>query len=373
MKIGVEGRTLQGMRHGVARYLSNLLRELLAQDTANDYLVYLSEPIEPLGYSAPNLSFSELHMRPSLAWRHLRLPLAMRSDRVDLHFSPSYFLPLYKVCPAVVVVHDISFRTHPEWFSGELRFRFDSIFWREVRQAERIITVSEFSRAEIARSLDLDPEGIAVIPEAADAGFRRLDDAGVAGEVRARLGLSEDFVFTVGAVHTRRNLERLIEALGMAARERGIEPQLLIVGAPASFSPPVDLEGAIRRAGLTGPGQVQHLPFVSEEDLLALYNACGLFVYPSLYEGFGLPVLEAMACGAPVACSSVSSIPEVAGDAAALFDPEDTREMAGVIGELLTDEAARNRLREMGPRRAATFSWERAARQTLELFNQFAR
>jgi glycosyltransferase involved in cell wall biosynthesis len=367
MRIGVEGRTLQGMRHGVARYLTNLLENLAALDDVNEYVVYLSEPIEPPGYSAPRMEFRVLRMRPSLAWRHLRLPLAMRADRVDLHFSPSYFLPLLKLCPGVVVVHDISFRTHPEWFAEDPRFRFDSVFWREVRRAERIITVSEFSRSEIARTLDLDPAGITVIPLAADEAFRPLAGEAMQEEARARLGLSEGFVLTVGAVHTRRNLERLIEALGTVGRERGARTELLIVGAPAPFSPPVDIEGAARRAGLAG--RVRHLDYVSEEDLVALYNACGLFVYPSLYEGFGLPALEALACGAPVACSSTSSLPEVVGDAAVLFDPGDLGEMTRVIGELLSDEGARRRLREGGPRRAAAFSWELTAARTLELFN----
>lgn len=367
MRIGVEGRTLQGMRHGVARYLTNLLRNLAVMDDSNEYVVYLSEPIEPLGFSSPRMDFRVLRMRPSLAWRHLRLPLAMRADRVDLHFSPSYFLPLLKTCPGVVVVHDISFRTHPEWFARDLRFRFDSVFWREVRSAERVVTVSEFSRDEIARSLGLDVEDITVIPLAADEVFRPSENAAAIEGTRARLGLAEGFVFTVGAVHTRRNLERLIEALGVAGRERGVRPELLIVGAPAPFSPPVDIEGAARRAGMAG--RVRHLDYVSEEDLVALYNACGLFVYPSLYEGFGLPALEALACGAPTACSNASSLPEVVGDAARLFDPEDTGEMAAVIGDLLADEGARRRLREEGPRRAATFSWELTARKTLELFN----
>lgn len=367
MRIGVEGRTLQGMRHGVARYLTNLLRELAALDERNEYVVYLSEPIEPPGFSSPRMDFRVLRARPSLAWRHLRLPLAMRADRVDLHFSPSYFLPLLKLCPGVVVVHDISFRTHPEWFVKDPRFRFDSLFWREVRRAERVITVSEYSRGEIARSLSLDPAGITVIPLAADEAFRPLQDETVAEEARARFGLSEGFVFTVGAVHTRRNLERLIAALGAAGRERGVEPELLIVGAPAPFSPPVDIEGAAREAGLAG--RVRHLDYVSEDDLVALYNACGLFAYPSLYEGFGLPALEALACGAPVACSNASSLPEVVGDAAALFDPHDLQEMTRVIGELLSDEGERRRLRTEGPRRAATFSWEQTARMTLELFN----
>jgi len=368
MKIGVEGRTLQGKRYGVARYLVNLLRNLMQIDLDNEYLVYLSDEIEPLGLDHANLDFRIIRMWPGILWRHLRLPMTMRKDEIDLHFSPSYMLPLIKTCPSVVVVHDITFKVHPEWFSADRRFLFDGIFWREVRRAERIVTVSEHSKKDIVECLTVDPGRVVVIQEAADEAFRPVKDEKKLVDIRKRLGLSEGFIFTVGSIHTRRNLERLIEATASAGRDFGIDPMLLIVGTPAPFSPPVDISGAADRCGIKD--RVIQVPYVSDQELVLLYNVCGLFVYPSLYEGFGLPVIEAMACGAPVACSNTTSIPEVAGQAVIYFDPASVEEMADAIGRGLTDQTLREELSRKGKERAATFSWRRAAEETLAVFNQ---
>lgn len=370
MIVGVEGRTLQGERYGVARYLVNLLRELVLLDGEEEYVIYLSGEIAPLPISSPRLRTRVLTRAPGLTWRHLRLPLAMRHEGVGLHFSPSYFLPLLKVCPSVVVVHDLTFKVHPEWFAADRRFRFDDLFWREVRRAERIITVSEHSKGDIVRLLGVEPSRVEVIYEAPDTFFRPVRDEELLAGVRDRYGLRPGFLFTAGAVHTRRNLERLVEAVSLAERELGRELQLLILGRPAPFSPPVDIAGTAERCGLRG--RVLRLGYVSEEELLLLYNACGLFVYPSLYEGFGLPVIEAMACGTPVACSDATSLPEVAGEAAAYFDPLSVRDMATAISSVLGDGALRERLREAGIRRAAIFSWRRAAEETLRVFREVA-
>lgn len=370
MIIGVEGRTLQGERYGVARYLMNLLREMVALEADNRFILYTSGPVEPLGFSSPRLEVKTITMRPSLLWRHVRLPLAMRRDGVDLHFSPSYFLPLLKLCPAVVVVHDITFKVHPEWFAMDRRFRFDDLFWRKVAGAERIITVSEHSKGDIVRVLGVEPERITVIAEAADSLFRPVEDAERLAGARERFGLGEGFLFTAGSIHTRRNLERLIEAVSLASRASGKQLELLILGVPAPFSPPVDISGTARRCGMQG--RVRHVDYVSEEDLLLLYNACGLFVYPSLYEGFGLPVIEAMACGTPVACSSTTSIPEVAGDAAVYFDPENVEEMADAIRRVTVDAPLGEKLSRAGMERAATFSWRRAAEKTAAVFKEAA-
>jgi glycosyltransferase involved in cell wall biosynthesis len=368
MKIGVEGRTLQGNRYGVARYLVNLLGNLIQIDHDNRYLLYLSDEIEPLGFEAPNLDFKVVRMQPGILWRHLRLPMKMRADGIDLHFSPAYMLPLVKVCPSIVVVHDIAFKVHPEWFSADRRFLFDGIFWREVKRADRIVTVSEHSKKDIVECLAVDPGRVVVIQEAADEAFRPVDDERKLSSIRERFGLTERFIFTVGSIHTRRNLTRLIEACARAGRDFGIDPMLLIVGTPAPFSPPVDIGGTAERCGIRK--EVINVPYVSEEELLLLYNACGLFAYPSLYEGFGLPVIEAMACGTPVACSNTTSIPEVAGQVAIYFDPESVEEMADAIGRGLTDETLRKELARKGRERASIFSWRRAAEETLAVFNQ---
>jgi glycosyltransferase involved in cell wall biosynthesis len=370
MRVGIEGRTLQGKRFGVARYLVNLLDNLTQIDHQNEYLVYLSSEIEPLDFSRANLSFKIIGMRPSILWRHLRLPLAMRSDGIDLHFSPSYMVPLIERCPSIVVVHDLTFKVHPEWFAADRRFLFDDIFWRAVKRADRIVTVSEHSKKDIVEYLEVDSNRVVVIQEAADDKFRPVEDGSALKEVRERLGLSEGFILTVGAIHTRRNLERLIEATARAGRDFGIEPMLFILGTPASFSPPVDIPGTARRCGIEN--KVVHRQYISDEDLVLLYNACGLFAYPSLYEGFGLPVIEAMACGIPVVCSNTTSLPEVAGDAVIYFDPTSVEEMADAIGKVLTDGELSAELAGKGRRRAAMFSWRRAAEETLDVFNEVA-
>jgi glycosyltransferase involved in cell wall biosynthesis len=368
MKIGIEGRTLQGERYGVARYLYNILRYLVEIEGDDEYIVYLSKPITPLDFSSENLDFRVLGHAPGLSWRHLRLPLAMWRDRVDVHFSPSYFLPLIKVCPSLVVVHDLTFKVHPEWFKEDPRFRFDKLFWREVKRAERIVTVSEHSKKDIASILGVEPPRVVVIPGAADDHFHPVKEEERLADVRARYGLAPDFLFTAGAIHTRRNLERLIEAVSIASRASHKELELLILGTTAPFTPPVDIEGTARLCGMEE--RMIHVEYVNEEDLLLLYNACGLFVYPSIYEGFGLPVIEAMACGTPVACSNVTSLPEVAGEAALYFDPLSVEEMAGAIAKAVQDEKLRDELSRAGRERASTFSWKKAAERMHDVFRE---
>jgi glycosyltransferase involved in cell wall biosynthesis len=346
------------------------LREMVRLQ-GHEYTVYLSEPIKPLDFSSPNLRFKIISHAPSLLWRHARLPLSMRRDRVDLHFSPSYFLPLVKVCPSVVVVHDLTIKVHPEWFLEDRRFRFDEMFWREVEKAERVITVSHHSKMDIVEVLGVDPEKVTVIGEAADIIFHPVDDEARLEAVREKYGLREGFLFTAGAVHTRRNFIRLIQATAQADRLLGGDLQLLILGSPAAFSLPIDIQGEAKRCGLQG--RVIQVEFVSDEELLALYNACGLFIYPSLYEGFGLPVIEAMACGTPVACSDTTSLPEVAGDAAVYFDPEEVEDIAGAIVSIMSDDERRAELRLAGMERAASFSWGKAAERTVQVFEEAIR
>lgn len=367
MLIGIEGRTLQGTRYGVGRYLTNLLREMVELE-GHDYLVYLSQPIEPLDFSSRNLAFRILPHAPSLLWRHARLPLAMKLDKVDVHFSPSYFLPLIKVCPSVVVVHDLTIKVHPEWFARDRRIRFDELFWREVKKAEHLITVSEHSKKDIVDLLGVNAERVTVIAEAADEFFRPVAGEARLRAVRAKYGLSEGFLFTAGAIHARRNLIRLIRAVGKADRLLDTDLQLLILGSPAPFSLPVDIQGEASRCGLEG--KVAQVQFVSEEELLSLYNACGLFVYPSLYEGFGLPVIEAMACGKPVACSNATSLPEVGGEAAVYFDPLDVDDIAGAIVAIMSDDDRRHELGFGSLERAKSFSWRKAAERTIDVFEQ---
>ncbi len=371
MRIGVEARTLQEARYGVARYLTNILTSCLELDEDNEYILYLSEPIPRSNLPIPEgnrVRYSIIQARPSILWRHWALPMQMRRDKCDLHFSPSYFVPLLKVCPDVVVVHDISFKAHPEWFAKDRRMIFDSIFWRKVMKADAIVTVSQYSKEEIVKHLQVDPDKIRVILESADNKFVPLRDEGRLSLVKEKYGLPQDFVLTVGALHTRRNVPRLLAALACLEKKIGSPVNLLIIGSQAPFSPIVDISVLADEAGLRG--KVLHIDYVSEEDLLLLYNAGTMLAYPSLYEGFGLPVLEAMACGLPVACSNVTSLPEVAGSAALYFNPYDIDEMAAVIGQIWNEPRRRSEMSCAGIEQASCFSWRRAASELLMLFGE---
>jgi glycosyltransferase involved in cell wall biosynthesis len=372
MKIGIEGRTLQGRRYGVARYTQNLLCQFVEIDPDSEYIVYLSEDIEPLGFSSSSLRLEVIGSeRIPLAWRHIHLPLAMRQESVDLHFSPSYFLPVFTVCPSIDVVHDLYFKAHPEWFVRDKRMRFDDLFWRVVKKADRIITVSEHSKKEIERFLAIDPDRVSVIYEAADERFEPLRDEALLASVRRKYGLDEGFLFTAGSIHTRRNLEGLIDAVGRAGREMGGVSDTLHPG----YAGPVQSAGGHRAGrGVGGPGRKGHPQGVrvrgrDAAPVQRVRHVC----LPFDIRWVGLPVIEAMACGAPVACSNVTSLPEMGGDAVVYFDPMDVEGMAGAISRVMSDDALRESLSEAGIRRAATFSWRRAAEETLVVFNEVAR
>lgn len=359
MRIGIEGRTLQERRYGVARYVNGVLPWMVSLAPDNEYLLYVTPGGGPVDVCEGVQSREVASMGPSLAWRHMALPGAMKRDGVDLHYSPSYFVPLRKVCPAVAVVHDVSFLAHPEWFHADWRMRFDRIFWDAVRKTEAIITISDYSKREIERLLGVEPVIVRVIPGGFSEQFSPAAAHDDDEEIRSRYGLEAGFVLSVGSLHTRRNVPKLIEAISRLDR------QLLVVGAQAPFSETVDVEALAAAHGVAA--RVTHVEYVSEGDLIALYRACGALAYPSLYEGFGLPVLEAMACGAPVACSNATSIPEVAGDAAIYFDPTDSEGMARAIEAACEGGAS---LRAGSLERASRFSWERTARETLEAMDQ---
>ncbi len=371
MRIGVEARTLEGARHGVARYLANLLNEMVELEAINEYILYSREILAPEGLPSGNrLTYKVIRAKPSILWRHARLPLEMKRDGCDIHYSPSYFVPLIKVCPDVVAVHDMTFKVHPEWFAKDKRFLFDAIFWRKVVGSEAIITVSEHSKRDVVEILRVPPEKVHVVYAAADPLFRPVVDEARLAAVRAKYGLPDGFILHVGALHTRRNIPRLLQAAARAEAELGQDLDLLFVGSQASFSPIIDIPALAAEAGLRG--QARQAEYITDEDLLLLYNAASMLAYPSLYEGFGLPALEALACGTVVACADATSLPEVAGEAALYFDPYDVDSISIALVRGLSDTALRAKLREAGPRRAAGFSWRRAAGETLAVFDEVA-
>ncbi|HYH27960.1 MAG TPA: glycosyltransferase family 1 protein [Actinomycetota bacterium] len=287
------------------------------------------------------------------------LPLPLR--RLDvLHApSPSAIPPPAPGQRLVVTVHDLAFLVHPELFPGRWRMLFRSGMRRAVRSAAAFLTVSEHTARDLTRLYKVPPSKIHVTPLAASL---PTTPSPVEDALR-RLGVSRPYVLSVGTIEPRKNLGRLIRAY-RAAVSRGKLPHLLVIVGPRGWR----AAQLLRDAAARGPGEILVLGKATATDLDALYRGADVLAYPSLYEGFGLPVLEAMARGIPVLTSNTSSLPEVAGDAAVLVDPSSVRAIADGLRSILSDATERSRLSEAGRARAGAFSWERTARLTVEAY-----
>lgn len=362
MKIGIDAHMLGHNETGNETYILELVRALARCDTSDTFFVYVEKPdaLPQEVRDASNLRVAQLSTR-SGAVRLLReLSERAAADQLDvLHVSYNAPLRVPKRCALVVTIHDISFEENPQWFPRKLRALLKWSVPRSARMARRVTTDTECAKDDLVRLYDLPPKKIVVTPYAAHARFRPLRDEAGLNRVRAQYNTSDPFVLAVGNVQPRKNLARLMHAFARVQENLRLPHKLVIVGQPLWLAG--DLLAQARALGehvvLTG--------YVPEPDLPLLYNAAQLFCYPSLYEGFGLPVLEAMACGTPVLTSNLSALPEVAGDAARMVNPYDEGELVRALSELLCDADARAQLRERGLARAKLFSWERTAKQTL--------
>jgi glycosyltransferase involved in cell wall biosynthesis len=269
----------------------------------------------------------------------------------------------------VVTIHDVVTLLLPEYRERWINRLYTSIVALAARKAAAIIAVSETTKRDVSRVLGIAPDRIRVIGNAVDAQFRPVEDRQCLDALRARYGLPPQFILYLGGFDVRKNLARLLEAYArMSPALRAAYP-LVIAGRAFLLGHPLypDPHSAVERLGLDDA--VRFVGEIAQEDTPALYSAATLLAWPSLYEGFGLPVLEAMACGTPVVTSSTSSLPEVAGDAARLVDPRDVDAMATAITTLLEDSDARAQLVERGLRRAAEFTWDRVAATTVDVYH----
>ncbi len=358
---------------GIGRYVKNLaihLPALLAKEERLALIVNAGAPPPWLDgpKQAAQVNLLEAAASPfSLAqqWQIPRLIRAVQDQPAEtLYHSPYYLMPYRPGAPTVLTVYDIIPLRYPQTVSRQARALFSISTQLALKTAARVAAISEAARQDFLQTFHappvrLSPAQIAAIPLAAEAKFQPQPPAEVE-RVRQRYGLPERFALYVGINKPHKNLLRLVEAW---QRARPAGWRLLIGGAWDARYPQ-----ARERAA-----QVESIHFLGtlpDADLPALYSAAGLFIFPSLYEGFGLPVLEALACGAPVLCSRASSLPEVAGEAALYFDPFQVEDMAGVIQQAAGDAALRAALTGRGPEQAGRFSWRRASQATLELYRQ---
>jgi glycosyltransferase involved in cell wall biosynthesis len=264
-----------------------------------------------------------------------------------------------------MTIHDLSLLLHPETHEAARVRRARRRLPLMLRAARLVITPTESVRREVCEHLHLRPERVFAVPEAARAVFRPMTPAKTL-DARKRLGVEEDFLLFVGTIEPRKNLPILLEAYAELLRSAYTRARLVIAGQRGWLTG--ELFERLGESGLAD--RVIFTGYLTDEELCALYSSCSAFVYPSLYEGFGLPPLEAMACGAPVIASRIASLSEVCGEAAIYFEPRDASRLAEQMSKLLFDEKERGRLALEGRKRAAEFSWERAARRTLEVYRE---
>jgi len=303
-------------------------------------------------------------LKPSNDWARLAFSLssACRQWRAEI-LHVTYVGPAHAPCPLVVSVHDSSFKRFPAFFSRRDRLLFATLVPRALREAAAVITLSKFAQAEILDCFPYLYGRVHATPLAASPEFRPRDRSAAQARVGHWVRAGSRSVLAVGNLQPRKNLLRLIRAFGLV-RAQVADVRLVIVGRPLWDVEP--LYSQVQKLGLMD--DVAFTGYVTSDELVDLYNAADVFAYPSLYEGFGLPVLEAMACGTPVVASNTSSIPEVAGDAALLVDPYNEDEIAQSLLAVLDDPALAARLSAAGLRRAGTFSWQQTAAQTAAIY-----
>ncbi|MBI3454375.1 MAG: glycosyltransferase family 4 protein [Candidatus Rokubacteria bacterium] len=364
-RIGVDGRELvPGTRTGIGRFLREVLRAGTACEDV-ELVVYAGEgrPIERLD---PRVAVRVLGHRPTPWWDQVTLPRQLARDRIAVFLSPYYKGPLLAPCPIVLTVHDLFFIRYPARSRPGYEAAMTRLARLYARRATAIITDSEYSKRSIVARLGVPAEKITVIPVALGGEFEPtpLTDA-----VRRRYRISGPYLFYVGNFKPHKNLPRLLRAYAGLPEALRADHQLVLAGGDGTAARPLaDLARALGVADRVGlPG------FIDDADLPALYTGCELFVLPSLVEGFGLPALEAMACGTPVAAANRGAIPEVAGAAAILFEPEDVAGITAAMAGVLSDPAIREDMRRRGLARAREFPPERTAGRVLTLLRQLSR
>lgn len=352
---------------GIGRYMKCLVETILKQESRHDYLLLLPpDKLDVLGSSFANVTGIVPRSRYYSVREQIELPSILRKHKVDLLHSPHFLLPLSRPCPAVVTIHDVIYLACREDLPSQLgRIYYSAMMHASARLATRIITDSFFSKDEIVSYLNVDPAKISVIYPAVDPSFGRVSDHSFLDYVLSKHGIQRDYIFYTGIYKPRKNHAGLLRAFKHFVAAGG-RVQLVIAG------PADEGEGHVRHFA-EQLGIAEHViftGFIEDSELRALYSAARVYACPSLYEGFGFTVLEAMACGTPVVCSQAASLPEVAGDAVLYANAQNPKEFAEALYQVFTDDDLRRRMIARGQQNLRRFSWERAADSCVQTYEE---
>ena len=372
MHIAIDAHSVGTQLAGNETYAVNLIEALAQIDRVNQYTIYVTknEAVDRFANRWPNFQVKRTLPHTPLVRIPLTLAAELRRNPVEvLHVQ--YTAPPFAPCPIVSTIHDLSFEHLPETFTRRSRTQLRLTVRGTARRAAVILTLSEFSRRDIIETYAVDPERVLVTPAAAPTNFAPVENETELKDIRERYGIKANYLLSLGSIQPRKNLARLIEAYALLRSSRAGDqlPQLVIAGKRGW------LDNEIQRAAQreNRNESIKFIGYVPEKDLPALYSAAICFVYPSFFEGFGLPVLEAMQCGTPVIAGNRTSLPEVAGAAALLFDPFDAGALAEAIERIIHNPDTRAELRAKGLERARIFSWTATARLTLQAYERALR
>lgn len=375
MRIGIDYTAAINQSAGIGRFVRGLVGAVAKIDRENEYVLVHAAPNPGRAVeapAAPNFTTRELRFRErvmTVLWHRLLLPLPvdLLTGPVDIFHSPDFVLPPVRQAITILTVHDLAFLIYPECADERLRAFLEQTVPRSTARADYILTDSENTRNDVICLLDANPDRVFVVPGGVDPIFAPASEEAIR-QVRTLYGVDRPYILSVGVIEPRKNFPRLIEAYTRFRVRTGRDYQLVIAGGKGWLS-----DETFRQAERSSFAiDVRFTGYVPDEYLPALYSGAEVFAFPSLYEGFGLPVLEAMACGAPVVCANTSSLPEFAGDAALLVPPDDPDAIADALERACEDNTLRASLRQRGAERARAYQWQRSAERLLETYEHVA-
>jgi glycosyltransferase involved in cell wall biosynthesis len=367
MRIGIDARLVYYRQAGISQYTLRLLEQLAVIDPDDEFTVLQSRKDRSTLIRQRNFHPHPLWTPPHHRLEQLVLPLEIAPLELDVLHSPDFIPPFRRNCRSVITIHDLNFLLYPHFLTPESARYYGQID-QAVRNCDHIIAVSESTKRDIIRLTGAPEHKITVVYEAAHPIYRPLQDAQLCQQVKDKFKIRGDFILFVSTIEPRKNVPTLLMAYKQLVDNYRAPVTLALGGEKGWLSD--EVFALVEKLGLQE--RIRLLGHVSPEDLLGLYNAAKLLVHPAFYEGFGLPPLEAMACGTPVIVSNTSSLPEVVGDAALLVEPTDADGLAVAIWRALSDDGLRKQMVDKGLQRARLFSWEKAAQETLAIYRQLA-
>ncbi len=376
MRVAIDYTAALYQAAGIGRFVRSLVGALSEIDSSTEYLLLYADPprdvrpVIPRGHNFTSKRIPLSERALSALWHRLSVPLPvdLLTGRVDVYHSPDFVLPPVRNAASVLTVHDLAFLLRPECADAGLRDYLEKTVPRSVARADYILADSVNTQDDLICLLGVPPAKVEVVPGGVDSRFAPVEDQEVLQQMRQRVSGGAPYILSVGMIEPRKNLVRLIEAFELLKARLSLPHRLVLAGKRGWLSDP------IYKRARTSPlaSQIEFPGFVAESDLPQLYSAADLFAFPSLYEGFGLPPLEAMACGVPVVTSRSASLPEVVGDAALTVDPESVEELADALAMLLQDAALRQRMMARGLIQSKKFTWQAAARRMLDVYRRLS-